>query len=197
MASVDPSGRLVKSAQSSPYVSPWPLAAHLRLLAWELVRLCLFRPTPKPFYPWRVWLLRRFGAQVSGRPYVAASARIKMPWNLTLEDRACIGPEAEIYNLGRVALGARCTVAQQAYLCGGSHDFADPALPLLTGAIVIGPDAFVGARAFILPGVTVGAGAVVGACAVVGRDVAAYAVVAGNPARTLRQRGTGPAGSGR
>lgn len=193
------SASLRKFSQISPYASPWAFKAKLRLLAWELVRLSLFRFTPKPLYPWRVWLLRRFGAKVSGKPYVAASARIKMPWNLTLEDRACIGPEADIYNLDQVVLHARCTIAQQAYLCGGSHDFNDPALPLLTGAIVIGADAFVGARAFILPGVRVGNAALVGACAVVSRDVEAYAVVAGNPARLIRKRGgsnNGLAGAG-
>lgn len=56
------------------------------------------------------------------------------------------------------------------------------------GAVVIGNDVWIGARAIILSGVTVGDGAVIGAGAVVARDVPAYAVVAGNPARHLRYR---------
>jgi acetyltransferase-like isoleucine patch superfamily enzyme len=52
-------------------------------------------------------------------------------------------------------------------------------------AVSIGNDVFVGARAVVLKGVCIGDGAVIGAGAVVTRDVPAYAVVAGNPARVV------------
>lgn len=58
----------------------------------------------------------------------------------------------------------------------------------LRGDMVIGPDVWIGTEAMILPGVTVGAGAVIAARAVVARDVPPYAIVAGNPARIVRQR---------
>ncbi|HLP97412.1 MAG TPA: DapH/DapD/GlmU-related protein [Sideroxyarcus sp.] len=54
--------------------------------------------------------------------------------------------------------------------------------------VVIGNDVWIGADAIILPGVSVGDGAVVGAGAVVTRDVAAFQIVAGVPARPLRMR---------
>jgi putative colanic acid biosynthesis acetyltransferase WcaF len=81
-------------------------------------------------------------------------------------------------------------VAQEAYLCGGTHDLSVPNLPLQVAKITIGEDAFIGARAFIMPGATVGARAVVGACAVVTRDVVENARVAGNPARLLKDPAT-------
>ncbi len=55
-------------------------------------------------------------------------------------------------------------------------------------AVTIGHDVWIGHGATILPGVTIGNGAVVGAGAVVSRDVAAYTIVGGVPARTIRRR---------
>jgi phosphonate metabolism protein (transferase hexapeptide repeat family) len=55
----------------------------------------------------------------------------------------------------------------------------------------IGNDVWIGHGAVIMPGVTVGDGAVVGANAVVTRDVAPFAIVAGVPARKLRDRFAG------
>jgi len=52
----------------------------------------------------------------------------------------------------------------------------------------VGNDCWIGHAAILLPGVTVGDGAVIAAGAVVSRDVAAYTVVGGVPARTIRKR---------
>lgn len=54
--------------------------------------------------------------------------------------------------------------------------------------VIIGHDVWIGRSAIVLAGVEVGIGAVVGAGAVVTKNVPAYAVVAGNPARLIRYR---------
>ena len=55
-------------------------------------------------------------------------------------------------------------------------------------AITIGDGVWLGARAIILPGVTIGEGAVVAAGAVVTKDVEPWAVVGGNPAKFIKKR---------
>jgi putative colanic acid biosynthesis acetyltransferase WcaF len=115
-------------------------------------------------------------------------ARIAIPWNLTLHDRACLGDRANAYTLGEIEIGPRATVAQEVYLSTGTHDFARPEIPLVTAKITIGEDAFVGARTFVMPGITIGARSVIGACSVVTKDVGPDLVAAGNPCAVLRAR---------
>jgi putative colanic acid biosynthesis acetyltransferase WcaF len=172
----------------TPYTSPWTLSQRVRMLIWEYAWLLLCAWMPKPCNPWRLFVLRLFGAKLHGRPFVHQRARIALPWNLTMHHRACLGDRANAYCLGPIEIHEGATVAQEAYLCTGTHDFADPALPLRTAKITIGAHAFIGARAFVLPGVTVGEKAIVGACSVVTRDVAVGAKVAGNPARNIKAR---------
>jgi putative colanic acid biosynthesis acetyltransferase WcaF len=180
--------RLHRMQQAGAFASPWSRGQRIKIALWQITWALLFRTAPKPLMRWRLLLLRCFGAKIHGLPYVANTARVRMPWNLTLHDRACLGEHAECYNLGPIELKARCTIAQHAYLCAGTHDITTLDLPLVVGPIVIGEDVFVGAGAFVMPGVTVGDGAVVGACAVVTRDVEPWTIVAGNPAQAIKKR---------
>jgi putative colanic acid biosynthesis acetyltransferase WcaF len=171
--------------QDNAYASPWSRKEKLRMLLWELTWLAMCRWTPKPLNAWRLMWLKLHGASIHGQPFVHQRARIAIPWNLTLHDRACLGDGAVAYSLGEIEIMSDATVAQEAYLCTGTHDFGNPSRPLQTSKILIGKSAFVGARAFVMPGVTVGEKAIVGACSVVTKDVNANACVAGNPAKYL------------
>jgi acetyltransferase-like isoleucine patch superfamily enzyme len=64
--------------------------------------------------------------------------------------------------------------------------------PRTKGDVIIGHDVWIGAEAFILSGVRIGHGAVVAARSVVTKDIAPYSIVAGNPARHIRNRFTQP-----
>lgn len=180
--------RLNTMQQASAYDSPWSLSKRIKTLLWNFTWMILFRPTPKKLSPWRVFLLRVFGAHIEGVPFVAASVRVTMPWNLQLADRACLGPNVRVYNLAMITLRARCTIAQEVYLCAGTHDLSQQNLPLVVGEILIGEDAFLGVRALVLPGIEIGAGGVVGAGSVVTRDVPPWMICAGNPCRPIKPR---------
>lgn len=148
----------------------------------------LFRLSPRPLWGWRRALLRAFGARVGRDVHVYPTARITIPWNLTLGESCAVGDRAILYALGPITLGPRAAVSQYAHLCAGSHDWRDPAMPLTKPPIVIGADVWVCADVFVGPGVTVGDGAILGARAVVVRDVAPRAIAAGNPARAVGRR---------
>jgi putative colanic acid biosynthesis acetyltransferase WcaF len=181
LQSVDPN-------QESQFASPWPMGDRIMRVLWQFCWIVFCVWTPKPANPWRLFWLQVFGAKIDGKPFVHQRARIEIPWNLILHDRACLGDRANAYSLGEIEIGARATVAQEAYLSTGSHDFSQSGMPLVTAKIMVGEDAFVGARAFILPGITIGARSIVGACAVVTKDVLAGETVAGNPARPIGTR---------
>lgn len=52
--------------------------------------------------------------------------------------------------------------------------------------IIVEDDVWIGANVTILPGVNIGRGAIIGACSVVSKDIPAYAIAAGNPAKIIR-----------
>tara|TARA_X000000950_G_scaffold287560_1_gene400383 strand:+ start:195 stop:605 length:411 start_codon:yes stop_codon:yes gene_type:complete len=135
-------------------------------------------------------VLKIFGANLSGMPFIHSTTRIQIPWNLTMKHRACLGEHANAYSLGKIEVMEGATVAQEAYLCTGTHDFNDSSLQLITKPITIGRNSFIGARAMILPGVSIGDQAIVGAMSVVSKDVPDHQIVAGNPAQKIGERPT-------
>lgn len=166
---------------------PYSRREYILRVLWALASP-LFRFSPRLFFGWRRMLLRLFGAKVGVGAHVYPSARIYLPWNLTLGEESSIGEWALVYNLGLVTIGPRATISHRAHLCAGTHDYRDPLLPLLRLPIEIGPQAWVCADAFVGPGRKVGEGAIVGSAAVVVADVPPWQIVAGNPARVIKTR---------
>jgi putative colanic acid biosynthesis acetyltransferase WcaF len=152
----------------------------------------LFRLSPRPLFGCRRWLLRCFGARIGAQVHIYNSARISLPWNLEVGDWSAIGEGARVYNLGPVVIGRHVTISPNAHLCAGTHDYRDPAMPLLRPPIIVEDDVWICADAFVGPNVVVGAGAIVGARAVAIRNVPAWTIVAGNPARVIREREPAP-----
>lgn len=160
--------------------------------AWGVSWCLLAAWTPAPLHRWRALLLRLFGARLAGNARVHGSARIWYPPHLVMEEHTLIGRRAIVYNIAPVRICSGAIVSQGAHLCTGTHDIDQPSFQLMARPIVIGANAWVAAEAFVGPGVVLGEGAVLGARGVGVRDIPAWEVHAGNPARFIRLRLTNP-----
>jgi chloramphenicol O-acetyltransferase type B len=124
--------------------------------------------------------------------------------NVIMDRHSFCGYYCEIINCD---IGSFCSIANHVVIGGGMHpmDWVSTSPAFYHGRdsiamkysqharhaalrTVIGPDVWIGERAMLKQGVTIGTGAVVGMGAIVTKDVAPYAVVAGNPAREIRKR---------
>ncbi len=122
---------------------------------------------------------------------------------ISIGDWCFVGPGTRIWSAMEVTIGNRVLISHNVNIMDSLTHPLDPAkrhaqfrsilerghpksIDLDEKAVRIEDDAWIGAGASVLRGVTIGLGAIVGAGAVVTRDVAAHTVVAGNPAHLVR-----------
>jgi acetyltransferase-like isoleucine patch superfamily enzyme len=110
--------------------------------------------------------------------------------DVIIGDHTLIGMSNVI--IGPVTIGNDVILAQNIVASGLNHEYRDITMPIhqqnvTTAPITISDNCWVGANAVITAGVTIGRHCVVAAGSVVTKDVPAYTVVAGNPARPLKR----------
>ena len=160
-----------------------------------------------PDSPWTQWRLhfkssmrrlcsakfRKFGvgAEFRAGAYAICCSKI------SLGDRVIIRPSCMLFADPRNG-GAGITIEDHVMIGSGvhfyvhNHKFDDPNISIIdqgyyqSKPILVKQCSWIGAGAIILPGVTIGRNAVVGAGSVVTKDVPAFALAAGNPARVVR-----------
>ncbi len=157
-------------------------------LLWNFIYGLFFRWSPVPFHAWRSFLLRLFGAKIGKNVFIYPSVEVWFPWNLEVGDGSCFGRWVNCYSVDKIVIGSNVVVSQYSYLCTAGHDIQDIKFSLTSKPIQIDDNAWVAADAFIGPGVEVGKGAVVGARASVFKNVKAWTVVGGNPAKAIKKR---------
>jgi putative colanic acid biosynthesis acetyltransferase WcaF len=157
-------------------------------IAWFAIGLPLLRSSWIPFSGFRCELLRWFGARIGVGVVCKPGVRVKYPWRLEVGDHSWIGEDCWIDNLANVAIGRDCCLSQGSYLCTGNHDWADQAFSLIVGEIHVEDGAWVGARATLLPGVTLRAGAIAAAGSVIAHSIPTNEIHGGNPARFIKKR---------
>ena len=164
------------------------LSQRLHRILWQAVWSLLASWTPASFSPWRIQLLKLFGAKVHPGAAIASSARVWLPRNLELGSQSALGPGVDCYNMGMITIGAGVVVSQRAVLCGGTHDIHDELFQLKVAPITIGDHVWIASEAFVGPGVHVGEGCVLGARGCAFSDLDPWTVYRGNPAVRLKER---------
>jgi acetyltransferase-like isoleucine patch superfamily enzyme len=127
--------------------------------------------------------------------YVGHDAMLKGYYKneLFIGEDTWLGQGVFFHAAGGIEVGRAVGVGPFVKILTSTHGEAGRDVPILASAlefarVVVEDDVDIGVAAILLPGVRVGRGAQIGAGAIVTRDVPAYAVVAGNPARILRYR---------
>lgn len=111
---------------------------------------------------------------------------------IEIGDNSGIGIDCILY--GKVLIGDNVMMGPEVYIYTGNHNFKDVTIPMCEQGhekerpVTIGNDIWIGSRVTILPGVTIGDGSIIGSSAVVTKDVASYDIVAGNPAKKIKNR---------
>lgn len=103
-------------------------------------------------------------------------------------DNCIIGPKNVFLIRGGLQIGNNVNLSGFSFFISQGHDVNDPNMSTKLAPIRIDDDSWVATNATILPGVHIGQGAVVAAGSVVTKDVHPFTVVAGNPARMIKER---------
>ena len=126
--------------------------------------------------------------------HISEGVIIKHPENIQIGDYVTINPFCYIHGGGGITIGDSVRIAFHVCLVSMEMVYDNPEIEIrrqgyARSPITIDDDAWIGSGAIVLRGVHIGQGSVVGAGAVVTKDVPPYVVVAGVPARIIKERG--------
>lgn len=123
---------------------------------------------------------------------------------ITIGEYCYIGEYSRLWSAKKISIGKRVLISHNVNIFDNDTHPLNPVarhqhfksiissgqprkVDLLEQAVEIGDDAWIGCMSIILKGVTIGQGAIIGAGSVVTQDVPAFTIVAGNPARVIRE----------
>ena len=113
--------------------------------------------------------------------------------SIAIGENVFVGPYTVIYGHGGVTIGSNTLIAMHSRILSSNHTIPERdslirSKPDILLPVTIGEDVWIGAGVTILGGVTVGDGCVIGAGAVVTKDLPAYSIAIGVPAKVIKER---------
>jgi len=108
--------------------------------------------------------------------------------HLSIGENSVINARCRIDNRGGITIGDNVSISSDVTILTADHDMDSPDFAGRIRSVTIEDYAWVGTSAMIMPGVTIGKGAVVAAGSIVTKNVEPYHVVAGIPAKFIKER---------
>ena len=130
----------------------------------------------------------RLGADIAPDVRLSYGVFIRFPANVTIGAGTRVSGRVRIEAWDKVTIGRCCMFNDDVLILTAQHDIDSAQFEADVRPVTIGDHVWLPQRIVVLPGVRIGDAAVIGTGSVVTRDVPAYAVVAGNPARIIRER---------
>ena len=141
-----------------------------------------------PSHHLRKTIYRAFGMKIGRNSYIYSGAEIRAPKNIKIGNDCIIGHRAILDGRNGITIGNNVNISTGAWFWTMQHDPQSPTFAAVGGPIVIEDDAWISGRAIVLPNTTIRRGAVIATGSVVTKDVEAYTIVGGVPARQIGLR---------
>ncbi|WP_167619073.1 colanic acid biosynthesis acetyltransferase WcaF [Maribellus sediminis] len=181
--------------QESKYQSLQKYSYHLErerskifILIYNLVYGLFIRYSPRPFFEYRNWIYRAFGAEIGKKVRISSSAKLYYPWNIQIGNYCWIGDNCNLYSIDKIKIGDNVALAHNIFISTASHDVAKINFPTIRQPVVLEDEVWIASNAFINMGVTIHRGAVIGSCAVVTKDMPEGYICLGFPAKPIKIR---------
>jgi len=141
-----------------------------------------------PLHSVRNFFYRLSGIKIGPGSTIHMWANFFNPKGIEIGEDTIIGDHAFLDGRAPLKIGSHVDIASYVLIYNSQHDVDSDDFHALEEPVIIEDYVFIGPRAIIQPGVTIKKGAIVAAGAVVAKDVEAFAVVGGVPAKFIKER---------
>ena len=162
--------------------NPILLQCKFLLVAWLNVTSALF---PNPL---RKWYLRCFGIKTGKDSSIHRGCRFFHVGKFEMSDHSVVNFGCYLDNRRGIKIGNNVGIAHNTKIYTLGHNLESPEFETKGAPVTIEDNVFVFSNAMIMPGVTIHEGAIILAGSVVTKDVEAWTIVGGNPAKKIKER---------